>query len=102
VAAAMTSDISLVIVGRPRSRWWQRPIGCRVELDGDLVGSVRHHGELAVVVAPGRHVLSAGIGRARSMGCRFEVDRDDTIYVDVVPNRAIRLRSEQLSLRFSL
>jgi hypothetical protein len=104
VAAATTTEIGLVVVGRPSSRWWQRPIPCRVELDGDSVGSVAHHGELAVMVRPGQHVVSAGIWRARTTGYPFLVDQDATVYVDVVPNRypAIRRGAEPICLRFGL
>jgi hypothetical protein len=104
VAAATMTEIALVVVGRPCSRWWQRPIRCRVELDGDLVGNVAHHGELAVMVSPGHHVVRAGIWRARSMRCSFDVDRDAAVYVDVVPNPypAIRRGAEPLCLRFGL
>ncbi len=104
MADAMTTEIALIVIGRPRSRWWQRSIWCRVELDGDLVGFVAHHGDLAVMVEPGQHVVSAGIWRARSMQCPFEVDRDATVYVDVVPNAypAIRRGAQPLSLRFGL
>ena len=76
MAAATTTEIGLVVVGRPSSRWWQRPIPCRVELDGGSVGFVAHHGELAVMVRPGQHVVSAGIWRARTTGYPFVVDQD--------------------------
>ena len=104
MAAAIATEIALVVVGRPRSRWWQRHISCRVELDGDLVGFVEHHGDLAVMVAPGQHVVSAVIWRAHTMQYPFEVDRDATVYVDVVPNPypAIRRGAEPLSLRFGI
>jgi len=64
--------------GVPSSRWWQRPIPCRVELDGDPVGSVAHHGELAVIgcdrdttsSAPGSGAPVRRATRSRSAGTR--------------------------------
>jgi len=104
VAAAMTTEIALVVIGRPRSRWWQRPIRCRVELDGDVVGFVGHHGNLAVMVEPGLHAVRAGIWRFCSTRCPFDVDPDATVYVDVVPNThsVLRRGAESLCLRFGL
>jgi len=74
-----------LLVDRPESRWLDRRLGCQLVVDGRVRGIVRHGGDLAVVVAPGRHTARARIGWTGSAEVPFSVGPGATVRLQLRP-----------------
>ena len=74
-----------LLVDRAESHWLDRRFGCRLLIDGRVRGVVGHGGELALVVAPGRHTARARVGWTGSGEVPFSVAPGATVRMRVRP-----------------
>jgi len=80
---------------RPRHRWRDRFRAYKVEIDGEVVGTVRYGAEFTVPVKPGQHIIRAVIDWSGSEPLTTLFETGDTVTIRVEPSEAPALQSVQ-------